>query len=84
MYESLNEWLIKDFSIKLDKSLEKKLHEEYYNSINNSQIKNKNFTDNTSYFYKCLNIIHEFSRRPWILQVDIFNKLRINNIKFNN
>ena len=78
MYESLNKWLIKDFSIKLDKSLEKKLNEEYCNSLNNSQIKDKNFTDNTSYFYKCLNIIHEFSKRPWTIQIDIFNKLKIN------
>ena len=53
MKESLNKWLMNDFSLDSDKSLNDELNKEYLSSINKSKIKDKIFAGNNSNFGKC-------------------------------
>ena len=78
MNELLNKWLMNDFSPGLDKNLSDELNKEYRSSVVKSKIEDKTFADNNSNFEKCLHIIHEFSKRPWTLQVDMSKKLNVN------
>ena len=77
MNESLNKWLMNDFSLDLDKSLNDELNREYLSTLNKIKIVDKIFTGNNSNFGKCLHIIHEFSKKPWTLQAEMCKKLDI-------